>query len=256
MTTFAMTDTHCHLTFPPLGENLSPVLERAAAAGVTRIIVPAYDPESWPAVESLAAAHPDTVHPAYGLHPWQAHQPLDLDHLANLLRHPATIAVGEIGLDGKVESPTVAEQLPVLEQQLALAHDLDLPVILHCRGAFDELLAVLGRFTPHLRGVVHAWSRSPELARRFLKLGLHLGMGGAVTRPNARQVHEVVRTVPLESLLLETDAPAIGLHGVDPIATEPRHVRDVAQAMADLRGDTLDHVAERTTAAAARLFGI
>ncbi|MEZ4386016.1 MAG: TatD family hydrolase [Candidatus Krumholzibacteriia bacterium] len=251
-----LVDTHCHLTFPPLCDQLAAVLAHARQAGVARVVVPAYDPPSWAQVSALADAHPGVVFAAYGLHPWVADQALDLDGLATLLSRPGTVALGEVGLDGKIAGPSVAAQLPVLEAQLALAHDLGKPVILHCRGAFEELLAVLGRFTPRLRGVVHAWSRGPELARRFLALGLHLGIGGAATRPNARQLHATVTSVPLERLLLETDAPSIGLDGVDPIACEPHHVADVARAVAALREEPRDQVAARTTAAAEALFGL
>ncbi len=249
-------DTHCHLTFPPLCDDLPAVLDRAAQAGVTRIVVPAYDPPSWGQVASLVDAHPDTISAAVGLHPWVADQPLDLDALAGLLVRPQTVALGEVGLDGKIESPTLAVQLMVLEAQLALAHDLGKPVILHCRGAFEELLTGLGRFTPRLRGVVHAWSRGPELAQRFLALGLHLGIGGAATRPRARHLRSTLAAVPLERLLLETDAPSIGLDGIAPIACEPRHVHDVAVAIARLRDEPFDRVAARTTEAARALFGL
>ncbi|MBD3220647.1 hypothetical protein GF314_05350 [bacterium] len=249
-------DTHCHLTFPPLCDDLDGVLARCAADDVEQVVVPAYDPASWAAVAALDDASRVRVRAAYGLHPWAADQPLDLDALAARLADARAVAVGEIGLDGKIERPTLAEQIPVLERQLALAHDLDRPVILHVRGAFSELLDLLDRFTPRLRGVVHAWSRPVDLARRFLDLGLMLGIGGAVTRPRASGVRGTVAAVPLECLVLETDAPSIGLDGVDPAACEPRHVRTVAGAIAGLRGDPLAHVAARTTGNAARLFGI
>lgn len=249
-------DTHCHLTFPPLADALRAVLARAATAGVTRIIVPSYDPASWPQVAALTAAHPGVIHAAYGLHPWVADQPLDLDTLASHLRAPGAVALGEVGLDTKIESPTLDQQMSVLEAQLALAQDLERPVILHCRGAFEELLALLARFTPRLRGVIHAYSRGPELAGRFLDLGLHLGIGGAATRPRARKLRSTLAAAPLERLLLETDAPSIGLEGVMPADTEPRHVQDVAAAIADARGDTPEHVVAVTTDAAVSLFDL
>ena len=248
-------DTHCHLTFPPLCEDLAGVLDRATGAGVTRIVVPAYDPPSWRQVHDLASAHPGVVHPALGVHPWVADQSFDLDDLAGHLRDSKAVAVGEIGLDGQIESPAMPVQVAVLERQLELARDLDLPVILHCRGAFEELIGILERFSPRLPGVVHAFSRAPELARRFLRLGLALGIGGAVTRPRAVRARETAATVPLECLLLETDAPSIGLDGVDPIAAEPRHVRDIAASIAELRGLEPADVAQATTANARKLFG-
>jgi len=254
MSTRSIIDTHCHLTFPPLCDNLSAVLDRAKQAAVTRVIVPAYDPPSWDEVAALAASHQHVIYPSLGLHPWVADQPLDLDALARKLRDSGAVAVGEIGLDGKIESPSLEVQIPVLQQQLELARDLDLPVILHCRGAFEELLTMLDRFSPRLPGVLHAFSRSPELARRFMKLGLYLGIGGAVTRMRARQTRATVEAVPLERLVLETDAPSIGLEGVEPIAAEPHHVRNVALAVADLRGITLEAVTTATTDNARRLF--
>jgi TatD DNase family protein len=249
-------DTHCHLTFPPLCDQLTAVLDRARQAGVDRIVVPAYDPPSWRQVTDLAAAHPGTLFAALGLHPWVADQPIDLDDLADHLRDSKAVAVGEIGLDSKVGSPAMPAQVAVLERQLELSRDLDLPVILHCRGAFDELIGILERFTPRLRGVVHAFSRPPELASRLLRLGLHLGIGGAVTRPAATRVHQSVASAPLERLLLETDAPSIGLDGVDPEAAEPRHVADVARAIARHRGVGEDEVAAVTSRAAEQLFDL
>ncbi|MDY0109467.1 MAG: TatD family hydrolase [Candidatus Krumholzibacteria bacterium] len=249
-------DTHCHLDCEPLDAALSEVLARASARGVIGIIAPAYDAASWLRIQSLAAAQPGLIHPALGLHPWAAAEPLDLDELASGLRECAAVAVGEVGLDSKIDAPAMSQQIPVLERQLELARDLDLPVILHCRGAFAEMAAILQRFDPPLRGVLHAFSRSHDLARQFLRLGLHLGIGGAVTRPQAVRVREAVAAVPLERLLLETDAPSIGLHGVQAVATEPRHVREVAAAIAELRRVDVAIVAEATTRNAAELFGL
>ena len=249
-------DTHCHLTFPPLCDNLSAVLTRALQSSVTQIITPAYDPPSWRQVQTLATLHPGVIHPALGLHPWVADQPLDLDLLATNLRDSRAVAIGEIGLDGKVDTPAMPLQIAVLEKQLELARDLNLPVILHCRGAYAELADILERFSPRLQGVFHAFTRSPELARRFLRLGLHLGIGGAVTRPRATRTRETVAAVPLERILLETDAPSIGLDGVDPLAAEPHHVAVIATAIAVLRQEEKAVVAETTTANAVRLFNL
>ncbi len=248
-------DTHCHLDCEPLAGAMPEVLARAREAGVLGIVAPAYDAASWPRVTALAAAHRDMVAPALGLHPWAAAEPLDPADLARRLRACRAVAVGEVGLDSKIEAPPLSVQIPALERQLELARDLDLPVILHCRGAFAELAQALQRFTPPLRGVLHAFSRSLELARQFQSLGLHLGIGGAVTRPQAARLRAAVAALPLESFVLETDAPSIGLDGVEAIATEPRHVRDVAVAIAALRGVDLEVVVAATTRNARELFG-
>ena len=249
-------DTHVHLDMPPLGDDPAGVLARAAAAGVTDVVVPAYDLASWDTIRTLAAAHPG-VHPALGLHPWVADRAPDPAALAaaldTALAESGAVAVGEIGLDGKVESPPLAVQVPVLRAQLAVARERDLPVILHVRGAFDALLDLLAPLAP-VRGVVHAFSRGPELARRFLALGLSLGFGGAVTRPRARRPRRSLATAPAGRFMLETDAPSIGLEGVPPEQAEPRHVREVALAAAALRGVAPEDIARETTDHARQLF--
>lgn len=159
-----------------------------------------------------------------------------------------------------MEDADLPLQVRVLSAQLRLAIDLRLPVLLHCRGAFEELIKVLrdygfGAGPDGPRGVVHAFARGPELAGRFLELGLHLAFGGAVTRPGSRARRSAV-TTPLARIVLETDAPAIGLHDVEPAQVEPRHVREVAAALADLRGEPPERIAEVTTANARALFGI
>jgi TatD DNase family protein len=286
-----LVDTHCHLNHPPLCLDTDGVLARAAAAQVTRVVAPAYDTTSWDDLTALAARPGVAV--AYGLHPWLAHdlpgqvavleggrpathaepqpaaalpQPVPpaaqaaalerlLEHLAARIAAGRPVAIGEIGLDTKITASGLALQLPLLERQLALAVDLDLPVILHCRGAFEELLAAVGRHGGRLRGVLHAFSRGPDLAARVTAAGLYLALGGAVTRERAQQVRRAARTASLDRLVLETDAPSIGLQDVPPERTEPRHVREVAAAVATLRGEPVESVAAATTAAAARLFG-
>ena len=248
-------DTHCHLFMEPLADRPADVLARARDAAVTTCIVPAYDVDSWPQVRQLATAY-DNVHPALGLHPWAADRQLDLPRLRDELQQSGAVAVGEIGLDYKFTSPDRARQREVLTRQLQLALDLDLPVILHCRGAFDDLFAILDDTTGGLRGVMHAFTRGPELAQRCLDRGLYLGLGGAITRPKAKRSRRSAQVVPLASVLLETDAPSIGLDGVLPEQTEPCHVRDIAAALAELRGQPLETVAEVTTRNARGLFGI
>ena len=249
-------DTHVHLDMPPLGDDPAGVLDRAAAAGVTDCVVPAYDLSSWSRIAELAGTFP-AVHPALGLHPWVADTAPDPDHLsrelAAALERTGAVAVGEVGLDAKVPSPSLDIQVPVLATQLAVARERELPVILHVRGAFPALLELLAPLAP-VRGVVHAFGRGPELARRFLDLGLHLGFGGAVTRPRARRPRRSAVTVPLDRIVLETDAPSIGLEGVPPEQAEPRHVRDVAFALADLRGEPPETIARETTRHARELF--
>jgi len=165
------------------------------------------------------------------------------------------VAIGEIGLDTKVESPDLETQLAVLKVQLALAADLDLPVILHCRGAFHEMVAAVKEHGGNLRGIIHAWTRGPELVKAFYPTGLFFGLGGAVTRPNAKQARRSAKVLPLQRIVLETDAPSIGLDGVRPEETEPQHVADVAAALAEIKGEDPATVAGETTRNAESLFG-
>jgi len=254
MASLELIDTHCHLDAEPLGKDVSGVLNRARAAEITQIIVPAYDPPSWDRLLDLAAC--EGVHLAFGLHPWEANQPLDLYLLHDTLLAASAVAVGEIGLDFKINQPGRARQIQVVTAQLELALDLDLPVILHCRSAFEELLQILRDNGPGLKGVVHAYSRGPEIAQRFTDLGLHIAFGGALTRPRAQRARRTAATLPLERILLETDAPSIGLEGIAPEETEPRHVRAIAAALAEIRGVSMADIASQTTANARALFRI
>ena len=270
----------------PLCGDVAAVLARAAVRDVTQVIVPAYDPPSWLAMAQFVAL--PNVHAAVGLHPWVADAAIGgvrndppggtsdvtidtvMDNAArcSALRHALggvlasglAVAVGEIGLDHKLDyaagQPTPEQQLPILRTQLELAVDLDKPVILHCRGAFEELLNEIRRFDGRLRGVLHAYSRGVDPASDFLRAGLHIGLGGAITRDRARRAQKAAAILPLDNIVLETDAPSIGLDGVLPEETEPQHVRDVAEALARLRGETIETIAEVTTGNARELFRI
>ena len=253
-------DTHCHLTTAPLNTDITSVITRARENSVNTIIVPAYNQEDWPKV--LNVSQRSNIHPALGLHPWEAHHSPSVEtlkiQLAQAIADSDTkvVAIGEIGLDTKVDSPPLEIQIPVFNAQIELAADLDLPIILHCRGAFSELLDPIKRHDGKIRGVIHAFSRGPELAHRFHSAGLHFGLGGAVTRFNARKIVRGARVIPLNRIVLETDAPSIGVAGVRPEDTEPRHVADVARALAELRGEDLSLIAEATTENAIRLFNL
>ena len=247
-----LVDTHCHLFFEPLLSRIEGVLSRASHRGVEKIVVPAFDPASWTAVRDLA--RPGHIYPALGVHPWVADKPHSINVLADRLTEIGAVAVGEIGLDFKVAVPREV-QLSVFESQLHLAADLGLPVLLHVRGAFEEMVDLLTRCTPRPRGVVHAFSRGPELAKRFLDLGLYIAFGGAITHERARRARRAALKVPLDSVLLETDAPSIGLDGVAPVDVEPSHTADVAAALASIRVESINTIAEVTTQNAFRLFG-
>jgi TatD DNase family protein len=250
----SIVDTHCHLSIAPLSADVGKVLERAHEAGVTRVVSAAYDPASWGFLEALAGRKGVSL--AFGLHPWVSALPLDRGRLERLLGLPGTVAVGEIGLDFQIDGCDRKRQQAVFESQLDLAASLGLPVLLHCRGAFEEMLAILGGRSFAVRGVLHAFSRGPGLMRRFLDLGLHVAFGGAITRPNADKARSSAALVPADRVLVETDAPSIGLEGVPASDAEPRHAALVTRALAELRGLSFEDAALLTTANAQGLFGL
>jgi TatD DNase family protein len=195
------------------------------------------------------------VHAALGLPPWVAREPLDAARLRDALQACGAVAVGEIGLDAKVEEPSMEAQRELLRMQIRVARELDLPVLIHCRNAFDELIVELREFAPNLRGVLHGFSKGPDLAQRFLDLGMHLGFGGAVTRPGSKAGRSA-EMVPERRFLLETDAPSMALLEMPPEEVEPRHVRTIAETIAQIRGTDLEAIARTTTATAKALLRI
>lgn len=240
----------------PLRRDTEGVLHRARTAGVTRLIVPSVEAESWDQVKALAKR--SRIYSALGIHPWCADDELDTKYLENELIASSSVAVGEIGLDYKVEIPDRNTQIRVFRQQLDVALKLDLAVILHCRGAFEEILSILSEdsYRGKIRGVVHSFSRGTQLARRFLDLGFFLAFGGAVTRLRAKRARKSAVFIPSDRILLETDAPSIGMEGLAQGEVEPAHVTKVAHAIAELRETSVEDIAGITWENACKLFGI
>lgn len=248
-------DSHCHLDAAEFDADRDQVLARARAAGVASQLVPAVDRASWDAIAGLCAAEPG-LRPAWGLHPMflDRHQPAHLDELAAWLQQRRPAAVGECGLDFFVEGLDPDAQRLYFNRQLELAREFDLPVVLHARRAVDEVIAALRR-VGGLRGVVHSWSGSEEQARQLFGLGFCLGIGGPVTYERAQRLRRTVARMPIEWLLLETDAPDQPGAGHRGQRNEPGYLPDVLATVAALRGEDPAAVAEATTANAIRLFG-
>lgn len=251
-----LVDTHCHLDGPEFAADRDAVIARARAAGVAHQVIPAIDRDSWDAIEALTATHRD-LHPAYGLHPMlvDRHRPEHLDELEAWIERTRPVAVGECGLDFYIEGLDPDAQRRVFVRQLEIARDADLPVIVHARRAVEEVTSALKRIG-HLRGVVHSFSGSEEQARQLFALGFHVGLGGPITYERARRLRRVVATMPIEFLLLETDAPDQPLEGRQGQRNEPARVREVLGAIATLRGEPEEDIATATTANACRLFGL
>jgi TatD DNase family protein len=248
-------DSHSHLDAPEFDADRAAVLQRAHAAGVHRQLVPAVDRASWEKLRDVCAGDPG-LKPAYGLHPTflPHHRPRDLEDLREWLQRERPAAVGECGLDHFVEGLDHDAQLHYFAGQLALAREFALPVVVHARHAVDAVILAIRRCGP-LRGVVHSWSGSEEQARQLFELGFHLGIGGPITFERAQRLRRTVASMPLEFLLLETDAPDQPDAAHRGQRNEPSRINEVLQVVAAVRGADPADIASATYANATRLFG-
>ena len=249
-------DSHCHLDAPEFDADRAAVIERAKRAGVAAQVVPAITAASWPKLREVCT-NEASLHPAYGLHPMflTEHRPGHLAELHTWLERERPCAIGECGLDFFVESLDADTQRHYFDGQLRLAREFDLPVIVHARRAVDEVIQRLRRMGG-LRGVVHSFSGSPEQARQLGSLGLLVGLGGPLTYPRANRLRTLAATMPLEFLLLETDAPDQPDAGIRGQRNEPARLAEIAVCVAGLRNQAVEEIAAQTSANAMRLFGL
>lgn len=249
-----LTDSHCHIDVADFDADRDAVMARARAAGVTRQVVPAIACASWPQLRAVCA-HYDGLFPAYGLHPMvlAEHRAEHLDALVDWITRERPLAVGECGLDFFVPGIDADQQRHYFMRQLQIAHAFDLPLIIHARRAVDEVIASIRRIGK-LRGVVHSFSGSAQQAQQLWQLGFCIGLGGPLSYPRATRLRRLVATMPLQQLLLETDAPDQPLNGHQGQRNEPARLLDVLRVVAQLRGECETHIAEATSANAERLF--
>lgn len=249
-----LVDSHSHIDAPEFDPDRDAVLARARAAGVVAQVVPAVAAAGWPQLAALARAHAE-IKPAYGLHPMylDQHGVADLDALPDWIARERPVAVGECGLDFFVEGLDPERQRTFFVGQLQIARDFDLPVILHARRAVEETIATLRRIGG-LRGVVHSYGGSAEQARQLHALGFRIGIGGPLTYERAQRLRGVVSGVPLDQLLLETDAPDQPDADHRGQRNEPARLPRVLAALAAARGEPEERIAEATTANARDMF--
>ncbi len=253
---YQLVDSHVHLDDRAFAGDRETVIERARRAGVGTMVVPAVDAGSWPKIRDLCVHHAG-VYPAYGLHPMflSQHAPEHVDALSSWLNENRPVAVGEIGLDFHVDGFDLELQRHYFASQLQLAREHDLPVIVHARGALEEITLTLRR-SGRLRGVVHSFSGSEQQARQLWDLGFHLGIGGPVTYERAQRLRRIVAQMPIEFLLLESDAPDQPGAAHRGERNEPAHVAELLRCIAALRGEPETDIATATSANARRLFGL
>ncbi|MFP4611568.1 MAG: TatD family hydrolase [Thiohalophilus sp.] len=249
-------DTHCHLDDPVFDADREQILARCRQSGVRRIVVPGVSADSWSRLLALCEADAG-LYPALGMHPLylEAHKPAHLDQLASLLEESRPVAIGEIGLDYYIENPDRRNQESLLRAQLDFARHTDLPVLLHCRKAHDRILKAL-REIPVRGGIAHAFNGSLQQAHQYIELGFKLGFGGMLTYERSNKLRKLARELPLEAIVLETDAPDMTVASHRGERNSPEYLPECLAALAEVRDADPDEVARQTTANAEALLGL
>ena len=257
-----MVDTHAHIDDPQYQDALDAFIAQQQAEGVEAILVPGVEVANVDAVLEVCRKYPGYLFPAIGLHPENITP--DWQHDLDILEHALTaqdslhttpyIAIGEIGLDYHFDTTYKAEQQAALRRQLGWAVERDLPVMIHSRDATEDCLNILREF-PRLRGVMHCYSGSNETARQIIDMGLYLGIGGVITFKNCK-LRDNLNGIPLERLVLETDAPYMAPVPYRGQRNESRWMKYVADVLAEVYHTDFAHIDAVTTANALTLFGL
>ncbi len=255
-------DTHVHLNFEVFQQDLAMVRSRWQEAGVVHLVHSCVEPSEFASIQAIAQQIPELSF-AVGLHPLDADKwnSKTADEIKTFARSDLrVVAIGEMGLDF-YKADNYEHQVMVFESQLAIASELDLPVIIHCRDAALAVKDVLQKWTDRkgerVRGVMHCWGGEPEETQWFLDLGFYISFSGTVTFKNAKTIQSSAAMVRSDRLLVETDCPFLA-----PVPkrgerrNEPAYVRYVAEHVANLRGETLEAIAQQTTENACKLFGL
>jgi len=253
-----LTDTHTHLYYETIADKRAALMERCISNDISRLFLPNVDRESVPLVFDLVQAYPDQCFPMLGLHPcsvkenWQQ----ELSDIRDAHQQHKIVAIGEIGIDLYWDKTTLNEQVEAFRQQINWAKSLKLPIVIHCRDAFNEVYEVLQQEQDeNLRGVFHCFTGTLEQAQKVTALGFYLGIGGVVTYKNSG-LDKVVAEIDLKHIVLETDSPYLTPVPFRGKPNESSYLIYIAQKVAELHQIPLDKVADITTENSKRLFGI
>ncbi|WAH39096.1 TatD family hydrolase [Alicyclobacillus dauci] len=249
-------DTHCHLMDEQFVDDLDDVLSRARQEGVTRIVIPAVDVPTAHRAIAIAEANPG-VYAAVGVHPEAAKDvpAEDFAEVERLAQHPKVVAIGEIGLDYYWDAAPRPEQQSVMRRQVEIAKRVQLPIIVHNRESTADIVELLkDSGASQVRGVMHCFSETLDVAKECMELGFYISFGGPVTFKKADDVREVAANIPADRLLVETDSPYLTPHPFRGKRNEPARVRLVAEKLAEIRGVSLSELAAQTTSNALELF--
>ncbi len=247
-------DTHCHLDVEAFDVDRAAVLQRARAAGVVHFVVPAIDAARWADVIRLQEQEAD-ISIALGMHPvfMQRHKTVHLDELTDTVARTRPVAIGEIGLDYYVDGADRNAQKALFSAQLDIAASAGLPVILHVRKAHDDVIAMLRKHTV-MGGIVHAFNGSLQQAGKYLDMGFKLGFGGMLTYERSRKIRALAKALPVDALVLETDAPDMTVASHQGGRNSPEYLPECLHALAEVRDETNERLAQQSTANARQVL--
>ncbi|MBS7645266.1 MAG: TatD family hydrolase [Candidatus Bathyarchaeia archaeon] len=254
---FHLFDTHAHLEWSDFDLDRCEVIRRAVGRGVKGIVNVGYNLES--SLKALELARSNTgIYAAVGIHPHEAYSvnPDALGFLEDLSRDPKVVAIGEIGLDYYRGLSPRGLQISAFKAQLELAYALNLPVIIHCREAHNDLLEILRGYKAEIRGIMHCFSGSYETAKQCMALNFYISFAGPVTYPNAKRLERIVYNMPMERLLIETDSPWLAPQPVRGRRNEPSHIVYIAERIAEIKDTSIRDVADSTTRNAEAILGL
>ncbi len=249
-------DSHCHLDFEIFDDDRTKVLQRAKNNNISDIIIPGTEKKYWNRINQLCKKH-SQLHACYGLHPYwsNSHNKHDIETLDAYIDQNTPVALGECGLDFRPEQADKKTQLYFFEAQLTIAENLQLPVVIHSVRATEDVIQSIKKFKK-LTGMIHSYSGSLEQALQLIDLNFYISIGGSVTYDNAKKIRGTAKTMPLTSMLIETDSPDQADKKNSDKRNEPAYLINTAKSIAELRQDTVDKIAEQTTINAKDLFSI
>ena len=254
--TMNLIDTHCHLDDAIFDEDRDSILDNCHRLGINKIIIPSTRSMSWDKTISVSNKYIQTFL-TLGLHPIfiNKHTEKDIELLNKYVLKYKPIAIGEIGLDYYIKDTDKKKQLDIFSQQLDIAEQHKLPVVLHVRKSHDDIIKALqNRSIPG--GTSHAFNGNIEQAKKYIDLGFKLGFGGTLTYPNARKIHQLAKDLPIESIVLETDAPDMSGHNHKGERNSPEYLPEALIALAKIKDTAPENIAEQTTQNACSVFNI
>ncbi len=251
-------DTHAHLNADQFEDDREEVIQRALDEGVSHIVVVGFDRKTIHGALELAEQY-DFIYAAVGWHPVDAIDMTeeDLKWLEELSDHPKVVALGEMGLDYHWDKSPKEVQKEVFRKQINLAKKVKLPIVIHNREATEDVVSILEEENAgEVGGIMHCYSGSLEIAKRCMDMNFYISFGGPVTFKNAKRPKEVAAEIPMDRLLIETDCPFLSPHPLRGKRNESSYVKYIAEQIADLKGISVEELAQKTSDNAFRLFGI